>query len=78
MKELEGELETRERAASHSVSPTQPGRQPRDQPTTAALLSGASKPCCSYCQQPHSSTTCTSVTDPDSRKRILRSGASSA
>ena len=73
MKELEGQLEARERAASHSVGPTQPGKQPRDQPTATALLSGASKPCCSYCQQPHSSTTCTSVMDSDSRKQILRS-----
>lgn len=49
MKELEQELEARERAATSSTSHNQPGKQVRDQHTAAALLSGASKLCCSYC-----------------------------
>ena len=76
MKELEQELEARERAATNSTNVTQPGRQVRDQHTAAALLSsssGTSKPFCSYCQQPHPSGACTLVTEPDSRKQILRS-----
>ena len=73
MKELEQELEATERAATNSVNVTQPGRQSRDQHTAAALLSGTSKPCCSYCQQPHPSGMCILVTEPHSRKQILRS-----
>ena len=75
MKELEQELEARERAATTSGSPnTNPsGRQVRDQHTAAALLSRASNLHCSYCQQAHSSSTCTVVTEVDARKQILRS-----
>ena len=75
MKELERELEARERAATTSTTPnsTPTGKQGRDQHTAAALLSGTSNPHCSYCQQAHSSGTCTVVTEVDARKQILRS-----
>ena len=75
MKELEQELQARERATTTSTSPNPnpTGKPSRDQHTAAALLSGASNPHCSYCQQAHSSGTCTVVTEVDAQKQILRS-----
>ena len=37
--------------------------------------SGSSNPTCTFCQQRHSSAKCNIITDPNSRKGILRSKA---
>lgn len=73
MKEMEQEIEARERALASPTSPNQQGRRPiRDQHTASALLSGTTNPCCCYCRQAHSSDTCRIVTQVDARKEILR------
>ena len=70
---FEEELTARERA-----NPQLPRRiQEKSQHTASTLLSGSrdskADPLCSYCQQSHPSTSCTSVTDPTERKLILKS-----
>ena len=78
MKEMEQEIEARERAQANPANPNatasnQPSkRQTQDQHTAAALLSGAFDPRCCYCQQAHLSGTCKVVTQVDARKQILR------
>lgn len=74
MKVLEGEIEARERASTTSGSsgPTHtPRKHIKDLPTATALTSVTADPKCSYCGQPHSSSGCESVTDPEGRKKIL-------
>jgi len=72
---FEEELVARERAFNPSHS--QPRRtQDRGRHTASALLSKIQEPgtgvTCCYCQQPHMSTDCTSVTNLGTRKQILR------
>ena len=71
MKIIEGEVEARERAlnstrqASRSLN--------KDVPTATTLISSHTNILkCSYCRQPHSSSTCQMVTDPAERKQILK------
>ena len=71
MKIIEGEVEARERAlnstsrASRSLN--------KDVPTASTLVSSHTIILkCSYCRQPHSSSTCQTVIDPAERKHILK------
>ena len=68
MKTVEKEIDARERA-SVSVCPVK--KQRREYPTAAALFSNNSSPACSYCDQPHSSSSCQTITDLGRRKQIL-------
>ena len=69
LKTFEKELVARERATS-----TVPiGSRRSKQPPTSALLSNTSSPVCVFCEKSHSSTTCSSVSSVDDRKKILRS-----
>ena len=68
MKTVEKEIDARERA-SVSVCPAK--KQSREYPTAAALFSNNSSPACSYCDQPHSSSSCQTITDLGRRKQIL-------
>ena len=75
MKEMEREIDARERAKANSANPsatTSTKKQTREPHTAAALLSGTPDPRCCYCQQAHSSGTCRVVTQVDARKQILR------
>ena len=71
----EEELIVRERAQDPTHS--KPVTEKRKHPSTAATLisgtSDASGLCC-YCQNPHSATSCSTVTDLDARRGMLRSG----
>ena len=75
LKIVEEELLARKR--TQAPTQTQP-RQNQDKPHSPAttLFSGApsptSSPTCCYCQQPHSSTECTTVSSISARKQILR------
>ena len=66
---VEKEIDARERAAYTSNHP--PRRPPRDIPTATALTSSDATPRCAYCGQAHSSNSCSSVTDPAERKKLL-------
>ena len=70
---FEEELMARERANPQA---TRRGQE-RPRPTTSTLFSGSqdsnTDPRCAYCQQPHSSASCSSVTDVAARKQSLRS-----
>ena len=74
---LENELEARERAVvrnvTQSAGETKPftRNQPRIKPTTAALLTKASGPTCTFCKLNHASNSCTTVTNAAARKEIL-------
>ena len=74
---LENELEARERAVVHNVTQsageTKPftRNQPRIKPTTAALLTKASGPTCTFCKLNHASISCNTVTNAAARKEIL-------
>ena len=76
LKAFQEELAARERASNSS--PSQPRRNnDRGQHTpTSALLSKAPEPgagiTCCYCQKPHPSVSCTSVTSVSARKQILK------
>ena len=74
LKQLEREIEARERAAmSTSQTVKKQGRDPpASASTAAALLSPSTTPSCCYCQQSHFSGECGVVTTPDERKQILR------
>ena len=74
LKQLEREIEARERAAmSTSQTVKKQGRDPPASASTAAALSSPSTtPNCYYCQQSHFSGECGVVTMPDERKQILR------
>ena len=63
---MECEIDARERAATGpSVLPK---RQSRDPLIAAVLLTRESGPTCSYCSQSHSSNTCRTVTNVETRK----------
>ena len=66
---VEKEIDARERAAYTLNHP--PKRPPRDIPTATALTSSDATPRCAYCGQAHSSNSCSSVTDPAERKKLL-------
>ena len=66
---VEKEIDARERAAYTSNHP--PRRPPRDIPTATTLTSSDATPRCAYCGQAHSSNSCSSVTDPAERKKLL-------
>ena len=72
LKTLEKELCARERVAVGVPAPHK--RPPSIPPTGAALMSGINntKPFCCYCQQPHHSSSCRTVTSTEERKRLLR------
>ena len=73
LKEVEQEIDARERAQATPPNPSQPPRKPREQPHTAAtLLSGNSPANCCYCQQQHAAEACTTVKGIEDRKQILR------
>ena len=73
MKAVEREIAARELASISVCSPVK--KQSREYPTAAALFSNNSAPVCSYCDQPHSSSSCQMITDLGRRKQILmRSG----
>ena len=65
LKQLEQEIEARERAAMGTNQTAK--RQVREHPT-ATTASFLSPPNCSYCQQAHFSGECNTVTSPDERK----------
>ena len=73
LKEVEQEIDTRERAQATQPNPGQPPpRKPREQPHTAAtLLSGNSPANCCYCQQQDAAEACTTVKGIEDRKQIL-------
>ena len=70
---FEQELVARERASN---SAGQPPRRPQNQQrshTSAFVVNTQGLPVCVFCQKDHSSTECSTVTNVDSRKKILRS-----
>jgi len=75
LKTFEQELSARERANLQSPHPRRvPDR--KTPPTTSALLTshreGNNELPCPYCQQPHSASSCTSLTDVTARKNVLK------
>ena len=72
MKVFEQEVDARE-CASLPGTPTSRGSQPRI-PTAASLVAGSSgsSVTCMYCNQNHSSTSCTTVADISALKKALR------
>ena len=73
MTELQSELEAREHATVTSVTPGQPVKRHFKEPhTAAALMSTASGPVCSYCQQAHVPGQCDTVTQLEAQRQILR------
>ena len=71
LKQLEYEIEARERAAvSTSQVARRQGRDPLPASNAAALLSPSSTPHCCYCQQSHFSGECGVVMSPVERKQI--------
>ena len=74
MKEVEQEIEARERAQATQAASSQSSRRPpREIPHSAAtLLSGTSSMNCCYCQQAHVSEACGVVKQIEARKQILR------
>ena len=68
---FEQELTARERATNSSSQSQHPPRR-QTQPSTSALFAGTQgTPCCTYCEQSHSSVDCTVVSDVGARKKIL-------
>ena len=73
MKEVEQEIDARERAQATQPNAGQPTSEPREQPHTATtLLSGNSATSCCYCKQQHTAEACTSVKGIEDRKQTLR------
>ena len=72
MKIVEREVEARERSVGAPF--TQPNKPPgRPPPTALSLMAdGSAQVTCVYCDRPHSSNSCQTVTDPEERKRLLR------
>ena len=69
------EVEARERSAGASPLSQQQRKSPaaKSPPTATSLTTGAStQVSCAYCNGAHSSNSCQTVTDPEQRKRILR------
>ena len=74
LKEVEQEIEARERAQATQATPNQQPKKPyrESQHTAATLLTGNSSASCCYCQQTHSADNCTVVSQVEDRKQILR------
>lgn len=73
LKEVEQEIDARERAQATQPNPSQPTKRHREQQHTAAtLLSGNPPATCCYCQQQHAAEACTAVKGIEDRKQILR------
>ena len=70
--EIEKEIEARERARPSNVVQMRDKRLANDHPTASTLLSGAVNRSCCYCSQAHSSDVCTTVTDGEVRKKVLK------
>ena len=74
LKTLNDEIEARERAVSKQICPqstVSTSRKPyQDLPAAHTLFSSTDS--CAYCGSAHSSNSCNTVTDVDSRKQILR------
>ena len=71
MNVTESEIVTRDRALGNSCRG--PKKITRDPLMASSLLAnGSGSPKCSYCHQPHSSSTCRTVTNVLERKQILR------
>ena len=73
---FEEELVGRERASSSRTSHTPPRRSQARQQSSALLTKAqeaGSGPICCYCQQPHTSADCITVSNITARKQILRS-----
>ena len=73
LKEVEQEIDARERAQATQPNPGHPPRKPREPPHTAAtLLSVNPLATCCYCQQQHAAEGCATVKGIEDRKQILR------
>ena len=75
MQIFQREVEVRERSAGALPLSPQPRKSPatRSPPTAVSLMAGASTQVnCAYCNNAHSSNSCQTVTNPEQRKRILR------
>ena len=73
MNVTESEIIAREQALGNSCRG--PKKITRDPLTASSLLAnGSGSPKCSFCHQPHSSSTCRTVTNVSERKQILRTG----
>ena len=74
LKEVEQEIEARERAQATQATPNQQPKKPyrESQHTAATLLTGNSSASCCYCQQTHSADDYTVVSQVEDRKQILR------
>ena len=74
LKTTEEELIARERVEPKPNQPPQRRNSERGPSTTTALVTSINSlsPTCCYCQQPHTSNSCTNVTEVDARKQILR------
>ncbi|CAB4039577.1 G2 M phase-specific E3 ubiquitin- ligase, partial [Paramuricea clavata] len=75
IKIFKGELEARERASllpgSSRDPPSKPPYKPKI-PSASSLFTTGGSPTCTYCQQPHPSNSCSTVTDRNERKEILK------
>ena len=74
---FELELTARERANPQRTPPSKRSQDRRTPPTASTLFSSPresnAEPQCSYCQQTHSSSSCTTVVDVAARKGTLKS-----
>ncbi|CAB4034798.1 G2 M phase-specific E3 ubiquitin- ligase, partial [Paramuricea clavata] len=72
---ISGELEARERASllpgSSRDPPSKPPYKPKI-PSASSLFTTGGSPTCTYCQQPHPSNSCSTVTDRNERKEFLK------
>ena len=69
------ELEARERASVLQSSPKDSTQKQIFKPkfqSAAFLFAGGLTPTCTYCQRPHTSNSCSTVTDINERKEILK------
>ncbi len=76
MKEVQQEIEARERSDTRSTTGPAQGKRPyREQHTAATLFAGAAHSPCCYCQRDHASELCKTVPQVDTRKQtLLKSG----
>ena len=74
MEIVERELAARERSAGALPQhPRKQGAGAKPPPTALSLVTGSSNQVtCAYCDQPHLSNSCSTTTNPEERKRILR------
>lgn len=71
---LEEELTARERAVTPNQGQLRHQNGKPFRPTTTTLMSGANaNPTCCYCNQPHASSGCTTVTEVKARRDVLKS-----